>query len=451
MGHLAVEEFIDELIDIVHAEAPDCLVTFANYPSTEFLNPHNTDFVCFNVYLHDDRVLRNYLARLQSIAQDKPLMLGEYGIDTLKEHSEEKQAEILEKHIRAVFDEGLVGTFIFSYTDDWFTGGYQIENWAFGITRRDRTPKPACDALKSILARVPQTADIALPMISVIICSYNGASTVESCLRSMQRLQYPNYEVIFVDDGSADRTPEILQQFKDCRWLRVITQKNMGLSYARNVGMNAAKGEIIAYTDSDVLFAPGWLSRSVQVLETYPNVGMVTSRPFRTQENLSSATIEWAQRTPETDYQVGQFLSWEDFSSFVMSLGTSEEQTREWYASGGDMRVNYRGVPAQIGASHWQFLAYKTVLQTMLPFDMSRPMGQVRMLDQRINEMGMLRLMTAEPLAQNMSNQAPERAKARAQQKAQSNNPMKRRLLDSRPVKAALLRIYDRIFDAYYR
>ena len=92
-------------------------------------------------------------------------MLGEYGIDTMKEHSEEKQAEILEQHIRAVFDEGLVGTFIFSYTDDWFTGGYQIEDWAFGITRRDRSPKPACEALKRILARVPQTADEVLPMM----------------------------------------------------------------------------------------------------------------------------------------------------------------------------------------------------------------------------------------------------------------------------------------------
>ena len=259
MGHRAVEEFIDELIDIVRAEAPECLVTFANYPSTEFLNPQNTDFVCFNVYLHEDRVLRNYLARLQSIAQDKPLMLGEYGIDTLREHSEDKQAEILEKHIRAVFDEGLVGTFIFSYTDDWFTGGYQIEDWAFGITRRDRSPKPACAALQRIFARVPQTADEVLPMISVIICSYNGASTVESCLRSMQHLRYPSFEIVFVDDGSKDNTQAILKQFEGWEPLRVITQENKGLSFARNVGMNAARGEIIAYTDSDCEADEDWL------------------------------------------------------------------------------------------------------------------------------------------------------------------------------------------------
>ena len=259
MGHRAVEQFIDELIQIAHDEAPECLVTFANYPSTEFLHPDGGDFICFNVYLHDDKVLRNYLARLQSIAQDKPLILGEYGVDTMREYPEEKQAEILDRHVRAVFDEGLVGTFIFAYTDDWFTGGYQIEDWRFGITHADRTPKPACDVVQRMFARVPHTADETLPMISVIICSYNGASTVETCLRSMQRIHYDNFEVVFVDDGSRDNTQAILKEFEGWDRLRVITQKNMGLSYARNVGMNAAKGEIIIYTDSDCEADEEWL------------------------------------------------------------------------------------------------------------------------------------------------------------------------------------------------
>ncbi len=260
IGHREVEAFVDELAGIVKQEAPECLVTFANYPPTEFLNPQKTDFVCFNVYLHDEKVLRNYLARLQSLSGDRPLMMGEYGIDTMREHTEEKQAEILERHVHAVFEEGLVGTFIFAYTDDWFTGGYQIENWSFGITRRDRTPKPACDKLRDVFARAPQTADVdAWPMMSVIICSYNGASTVGSCLRSMQTIQYANFEVVFIDDGSTDNTQAILKEFEGWPPLRVITQKNMGLSYARNVGMNTARGEIIVYTDSDCEADDQWL------------------------------------------------------------------------------------------------------------------------------------------------------------------------------------------------
>ena len=159
-GPERIADFIDELVGVAKEEAPDCLVTFANYPTTEYLQPRAIDFVCFNVYLHDETVFRNYLARLQNIAGDKPLMLGEYGIDTFREHTEQSQAEILARHVRAVFEEGCAGTFIFAFTDDWFTGGWQIDNWAFGLVKRDRTPKASFERVKALFARAPQVADI---------------------------------------------------------------------------------------------------------------------------------------------------------------------------------------------------------------------------------------------------------------------------------------------------
>ncbi len=277
MGKTKVEEFIDELVATAKAEAPDCLITFANFPTTEYVQPRKTDFVCFNVYLHDDKQFRNYLARLQNIAGDKPLMLGEYGIDTFKEYSQERQAEILAAHVKAVFDEGCVGTFIFSYTDDWFTHGFPIEDWAFGIVAKERDErgyrltKPAYHVIQPLFQRAPQLADDKLPMVSVIICSYNGASTVESCLRSMERLKYPEYEVVFVDDGSTDVTQEILKKFP---WVRNIRQKNMGLSHARNVGMNAARGEVIIYTDSDCEADEDWLYYMCLALVRSTHAGM---------------------------------------------------------------------------------------------------------------------------------------------------------------------------------
>jgi len=256
VGGPKIEEFIDELVTIAKQEAPQCLVTFANFPTTEYLQPRKIDFTCFNVYLHDETVFRNYLARLQNIAGEKPLMLGEYGIDTFREYSYEKQAQILAAHVHAVFEEGLVGTFIFAYTDDWVCHEWRIEDWAFGLTTRDRTPKPAFAAVREVFQRVPQTATVKLPMVSVVICSYNGASTVETCLRSMEKIRYPDYEVVFVDDGSTDHTQEILAKFP---WVRNIRQKNMGLSHARNVGMNAARGEVVVYTDSDCEADEDWL------------------------------------------------------------------------------------------------------------------------------------------------------------------------------------------------
>jgi glycosyltransferase involved in cell wall biosynthesis len=271
VGAKKVEKFIDDLVVTAKTEAPNCLVTFANFPTTEYLQPRGIDFVCFNVYLHDDTVFRNYLARLQMIAGEKPLMLGEYGIDTFREYDEQKQAEILARHVRAVFDEGLVGTFVFSFTDDWFTHGYQIEDWAFGLVRRDRSPKPAFAALAELFPRVPQLTDIKLPRVSVVICSYNGASTIEACLRSMERIKYPDYEVVFVDDGSKDNTQEILKKFP---WVVNVRQENKGLSFARNVGARTATGEIVVYTDSDCEADEDWLYYIALALKRSGHAGM---------------------------------------------------------------------------------------------------------------------------------------------------------------------------------
>ncbi|HVT88020.1 MAG TPA: glycosyltransferase [Tepidisphaeraceae bacterium] len=270
-GRERVEQFVDDLVATAKAYAPNCLVTFANFPTTEYLQPQSIDFVCFNVYLHDEQVFRNYLGRLQNIAGEKPLMLGEYGIDTHHEKTEEQQAMILANHVKAVFDEGLAGTFIFSFTDDWHTHGWQITDWKFGIVHADRAPKPAFSVIKDLFHRVPQVAEVKLPKVSVIICSYNGASTVESCLRSMERLRYPDYEVVFVDDGSTDHTPKILTKFP---WVKYIRQKNKGLSYARNVGMNAATGEIIAYTDSDCEADEDWLYYLALAMVRSKHIGM---------------------------------------------------------------------------------------------------------------------------------------------------------------------------------
>jgi O-antigen biosynthesis protein len=80
---------------------------------------------------------------------------------------------------------------------------------------------------------------------------------MEACLASLEVLNYPDYEVVVVNDGSKDRTLEITERFPYCR---IINQENKGLSVARNVGAEAATGEIVAYTDSDCVADPDWLT-----------------------------------------------------------------------------------------------------------------------------------------------------------------------------------------------
>jgi hypothetical protein len=179
---------------------------------------------------------------------------------------------------------------------------------------------------------------------------------------------------------------------------------------------------------------------------------MVTSRPFRTPPDLYQSTVQWAEETESVKLERGQFIPWEEFRNFDMSLGQSEDEIREHYQKSEDIRLTYHGLTVQAGASHWQFLAYKKVIQQFLPFDMERPMGQVRQLDQRVNEAGYLRLMPVEFLAQNMSNRldwihSPEEAKNSPRS---NKRGLGKKILNRPFVKRFLLGAHDRIFRWYY-
>jgi glycosyltransferase involved in cell wall biosynthesis len=262
-GHRRVERFLARLVGIARDADPNGLVTYASYPPTEYLDPPGIDFCTFNVYLHDRQAFRNYMFRLQNLAGDKPVVLGELGMDTLR-NGQSEQAQFLMGHLAEVRLMGLGGAFVFSWTDDWFTGGHPIHDWAFGITDCRREPKAACDAVRHCFTTPLADLLPARPRVSVVVCTYNGGRTLEQCLRTLRQLDYPDYEVIVVDDGSSDNTQEILGRYP---FVRAIHQPNRGLSVARNVGLGAATGEIVAYTDSDCYADPDWLTHLVYQLD----------------------------------------------------------------------------------------------------------------------------------------------------------------------------------------
>jgi glycosyltransferase involved in cell wall biosynthesis len=258
-----VRRFLRGLVAAVKAEHPEALVSYANFPSTEYLTIDFTDFVCFNVYLHEEAAFRRYVARLHNLAVDRPLVLTEFGVDSIRE-SEEGQRRILSWQVRTAFEAGVAGTCVFAWTDEWFTGGHLIEDWAFGLVDRERRPKSAfAEVERHYRGALPPPLP-RYPRVSVVVCAYNAERTMDQCLASLETLSYPDYEVIVVNDGSRDRTLEIAESYPYCR---IISQPNKGLSVARNVGAEAATGEIVAYTDSDCVADPDWLTYLVAKME----------------------------------------------------------------------------------------------------------------------------------------------------------------------------------------
>jgi GT2 family glycosyltransferase/sugar lactone lactonase YvrE len=270
-GTRRVETFLNDLLAAARDVAPERLFSYVNFPPTEFLDLSAFDVYAFNVYLHRERDLRAYLARLQQIAGPKPLLLAEAGADSLRE-GEDGQARITAMHLDAAFSEGCAGAVAFAWTDEWWRGGEAVEDWRFGLVDADRRPKAALAAVSKSFAAAPfaEAARATWPRVSVVVCAYNAADTIGECLGSLGALTYPDFEILLVNDGSTDGTGDLGRRFDR---VRVIDIPNGGLSAARNVGLHEATGEIVAYTDADVRVDRDWLTYLVQPCMTSDVVG----------------------------------------------------------------------------------------------------------------------------------------------------------------------------------
>jgi GT2 family glycosyltransferase len=266
-GRRRIERLLARLAGVVRREDSAGLVTYANYPSTEYLQLPFLDLVAFNVYLEDAETLRAYTGRLQNIAGERPLIMTELGLDSVR-HGEDVQAASVASQVRTATAGGCAGGFVYSWTDEWHRGGEDVEDWAFGLTRRDRSEKPALAAARAAFAEMPFSAE-SWPRVSVVVCTRNGAKTLGDCLAGLLELDYPDFEVLVVDDGSTDDTVTIAGAFP----FRVISSGGRGLSHARNRGLQFSTGEIVAYLDDDARPDPHWLTHIAATFSTTDHAG----------------------------------------------------------------------------------------------------------------------------------------------------------------------------------
>ncbi|HNY26578.1 MAG TPA: glycosyltransferase family 2 protein [Candidatus Sumerlaeota bacterium] len=117
------------------------------------------------------------------------------------------------------------------------------------------------------------------PLVSIIIPAYNSAAFITRAIQSALDQDYPNKEIVVVNDGSTDNTQQVLDAFGSK--IRVFNQSNAGAAAARNTGIEQSQGDFIAFLDSDDEWLPGRLSKCVQPMLDFPDVGLTFCHSIR--------------------------------------------------------------------------------------------------------------------------------------------------------------------------
>ncbi len=145
------------------------------------------------------------------------------------------------------------------------------------------------------------------PRVSIVIPTYNCDRYIGQAIESVLRQTYSSYEIIVIDDGSQDKTQEILQPF--AQQIQSVYQSNQGVSVARNHGIKLAQGELITFLDADDLFFPDKLAAQVAVFDRQPELGIVHSGWRRVnQQGEALMDVKPWEMVPQLDLE--SWLRW---------------------------------------------------------------------------------------------------------------------------------------------
>jgi len=155
--------------------------------------------------------------------------------------------------------------------------------------------------------------------VTAIICTRNRATQLSDVLESASHLVIPSalsWELIVVDNGSSDNTPEVVRQYAACLPLRIVREEMPGLSNARNRGVAEARGEYICWTDDDVRLDPNWLAAYVAAFRRHPEAAVFGGRILPI---LESPTPAWFTKAKDR-WPIATILAARDFGDEIMPV-----------------------------------------------------------------------------------------------------------------------------------
>ena len=328
------------------------------------------------------------------------------------------------------------------------------------LAAEDELVRAGSHPLKKV-GSLESPADITVQMVTFIPFQEGyfekSLDVLKLSLESLWEHTSGKFDLMIFDNGSCAEVRSYLleQQERDKIQYLFLSDRNVGLPGAWNILFRAAPGKIVAYSDSDIYFYPGWLEEQLHLLETFPKVGMVTGIPLRNPQEFSSKTLEWAEQEPQVAVSRGVLQDWDIFWAHAQSLGLEEAEARTKYQKGEDVQFTLNGATAFLGAGHFQFVSPRSVLEAVMPFPYIMPMGNERYLDKKINELGYLRLSTTKMFVRHIGNRVPEallREIGRPVQPIPSagRRSWVQRVANWAPIRKLLLFLYGRIFRLYY-
>lgn len=166
------------------------------------------------------------------------------------------------------------------------------------------------------------------PIVSVVIPAYNEEGDIEGCIKTLINQSYKPLEIIFVDDGSTDKTLEILSRYKD---IKVLKQNHKGPGAARNFGVSKSKGEIIVFVDADMEFKEDYIEKLIKPILNNETIG--TNHPEEIVKNSENIWAKcWGRRitTFQGDFAIYRAIKKDKFleaGGFDPSKGYADDQT----------------------------------------------------------------------------------------------------------------------------
>lgn len=302
--------------------------------------------------------------------------------------------------------------------------------------------------------KVDQPAGITVAVVNFIpfLGGYYAQSldVLKACLTSIHANTPEAHDLMVFDNHSCREVRDYLLEAHAQGVIQylILSEKNIGKIGAWNFMFGAAQGKYIAFSDSDVLHKPGWLTASLDLFAAFPNVGMVTGRPYRTIMEFSAHSLEWARQQPAEVLEEGPWLDWDVFLEHYLSLGHPEEQAREEYAKATDYRVTRNGQCAFLGANHFQMVVPAAVLKKVMPLESKQPMRGEHAFDIAVDKLGYLRLSTEKAYVTHMGNSLP--ADASVAVAAPKRKSLLRRILWLPGIRHFLLWLNNRIFRLYF-